>query len=125
MSGVPLAERVVEVIADLGGDRFEHGSGCRVAGQTVRTAAHVDAGAHNVTVRGADKLEHPGESYRLIGDPGEPGPDRAPDLALLTVPELPAVSPVPLAAVDRDSDISEPVQRCQAVGYPEFAERPG
>ena len=43
MSAVPLAERVVEVIADDGegaDPRYRYGSGCIVGGRTVLTAAH-------------------------------------------------------------------------------------
>jgi hypothetical protein len=47
LSGVPLAARVVEVIADLGEaahPRYRYGSGCVVTGRTVLTAAHVVKG---------------------------------------------------------------------------------
>jgi Trypsin-like peptidase domain len=126
---MPLAERVVEVIADLGphaNPRFRYGSGCRVVGRTVLTAAHVVASAHAVSVRGPDKLEQPAElDPAFVGDPEGPGAGRAPDFALLTVPGGPQVAPLPLAAVDRDGTAGEPIWRCHAVGYPEFAERPG
>ena len=61
MPGLPLAARVVEVIADLGEaahPRYRYGSGCVVAGRTVLTAAHIVQGAIRVEVRGQDKVMH-------------------------------------------------------------------
>src|SRR3954451_23840967 len=55
---VPLAARLVEVIADLGesaAERYRYGSGCIVRGGTVLTAAHIVAGAVTVRVRDPDK----------------------------------------------------------------------
>ena len=124
MSGTPLADRVVEVIADLGPTadprhRYRYGSGCRVAGQTVLTAAHVVKDADTVVIRDLYKEEH-AASVEFVGDPN------GPDLALLTVDALPPVADaLPLAAVDRSSPTGEPVERCRAVGYPRFAERGG
>jgi len=127
VSGIPLAERVVEVIADFGPDaqpRYRYGSGCRVAGRTVLTAAHVVAGAQAVSIRGPDKAKYPAVlDPAFVGNPNGPGPDLAPDLALLVVkgPEMPAL---PLAGVDRTgTDDDESVLRCRAVGYPQFSER--
>jgi len=58
---VPLAARVVEVIADLGAahPRFRYGSGFIVRKGTVLTAAHVVAGAVSVSVRDPDKRVFP------------------------------------------------------------------
>lgn len=59
---VPLADRIVEVIADLGeaaGPRYRYGSGCIVRGHTVLTAAHVVVGAQAVQVRRPDKVLRP------------------------------------------------------------------
>jgi hypothetical protein len=122
---MPLADRIVEVIADLGGAghaRYRYGSGCLVAGQIVLTAAHVVVGAKSVKVRGPDKVAHTAAvDPKFVGDVDGPRPD----LALLELSideaEMPAM---PLAAVDRDSVEAEPLERCQAVGYPWFAERP-
>jgi hypothetical protein len=79
---MPLAERVVEVIAEFGSSEepsYRYGSGCRVAGRVVLTAAHVVAGAHAVLVRGVDKLEYHAELNPVfVGDPDGPGIDRAP-----------------------------------------------
>jgi WD40 repeat protein len=122
---VPLAARVVEVIAEWGAagvSRYRYGSGCIVRGRTVLTAAHVVAGAASVVVRGPDKREYSATlDPRFVGDIDGPGPD----LALLEIDDpaftedLPAIG---LAAVDRDSNSAEPVERCHVVGYPWFAE---
>ena len=112
MAPVPLAARVVEVIADLGAaahPRFRYGSGFIVRAGTVLTAAHVVADAVSVSVRDPDKRVFPASADpRFTGDPAGPGPD----LALLEIdhpgPDLP---PVGLARVDRDSPSGEPVDR--------------
>ncbi len=122
MTPVPLAARVVEVIADCGEDaspRYRCGSGCLVAGRTVLTAAHVVAGAVSVVVRGPDKVEHDAAlDPAFVGDTVDGGPD----LALIevtdsTVASLPGMG---LASVDRNSRAGEPVKQCHAIGYPEF-----
>ena len=114
---VPLAARVVEVIADLGGS-YRYGSGFIVRAGTVLTAAHVVAGAVSVSVRDPDKRVFPASvGPRFTGDVNGPGPD----LALLEIddpgPDLP---PIGLARVDRDSPTGEPVRDCQVIGYPAF-----
>ncbi len=122
-----LRERIVEVTAESGPPERtvrRYGSGCRVRGRTVLTAAHVVADAHTVWVRGVDKVEHraildPG----FVGNPDAPGPDRAPDLALVTVPDGPHVTALEVAAVDRTGAGGDLLQRCHAAGYPSFAER--
>jgi hypothetical protein len=122
-----LDERVVEVIAYLGpaaNPPHRYGSGCRVAGRTVLTAAHVVAGAQEVSIRGPDKVEHVALlDQAFVGHPQGPGVDLAPDLALLTIPGGPEVPALPLVAVDRASHDDAALEHCQAVGYPEFAER--
>jgi Trypsin-like peptidase domain/WD domain, G-beta repeat len=120
---VPLADRLVEVIADLGesvGPRYRYGSGLIVRGRTVLTAAHVVAGAEKVQVRGPDKSSYAVRvDPRFVGDPGGPGPD----LALLEIErETLDLPPVGLARVDRDAPTADPVERCHAIGYPWFAE---
>jgi WD40 repeat protein len=120
---VSLAARVVEVIADLGeyaSPRYRFGSGCIARGRTVLTAAHVVLGAQSVHVRGPDKRLIPAKvDPRFIAT--EPGPD----LALIDIGEpgidLPAME---LAIVDRETPDGAPVERCHAIGYPWFAERP-
>ena len=124
MSLVPLAERMVEVIADRGADRTPRylcGSGCLVAGGTVLTAAHVVAGAVSVLVRGPDKVAYQAAADQVYtGDADGPGPD----LALVEITDNGVdVAPMGLAAVDRDSPAGDPVERCHVIGYPEFMER--
>ena len=81
MRPLPLAARVVEVIADRGEGRtprYRSGSGCLVAGRTVLTAAHVVADAVSVLVRGPDKVTHQAAADPVfIGDADGPGPDLA------------------------------------------------
>ena len=120
MALVPLAARVVEVIADLGGS-YRYGSGFIVRAGTVLTAAHVVAGAVSVSVRDPDKRAFTGSADpRFTGDPDGPGPDLA--LIEIDAPEL-DLPPVGLARVDRDSPTGRPVQDCQVIGYPAFMER--
>ena len=122
---VPLADRVVEVIADLGESvkpRYRYGSGLIVRGRAVLTAAHVVAEAANVQVRDPEKnLYRASVDPRFVGDPAGP----APDLALVEIEDegvdLPQLG---LARVNRDSPTADPVERCHAIGYPWFAETP-
>jgi WD40 repeat protein len=121
---VPLAERLVEVVADRGEGqtpRYRCGSGCLVAGRTVLTAAHVVVGAVGVMVRGPDKVAHLAMTDPLfIGDADGPGPD----LALIEVIDGGvAVPAMGLAAVERYSPAGDPVERCHVIGYPAFMER--
>ena len=122
---MPLTARVVEVLADLGeghDPRYRVGSGCIVAGRTVLTAAHVVAGAVGVQVRDPGKVLHPAVVDPVfVGDVAGPGPDLA--LVQITDPDAVELSPMGLAAVDRDSVAGDPVERCHVVGYPRFMER--
>jgi hypothetical protein len=124
LTEVPLAARVVEVLADLGEGRhprYRAGSGCIVTGRTVLTAAHVVAGATRVQVRDPGKVLHPAVVDPVfVGDAGGPGPD----LALVEISGAQAVElpPIGLAAVDRDSASGDPVERCHVVGYPLFTQ---
>lgn len=123
MAPVPLAARVVEVIADLGeatSPRYRYGSGCVVVGATVLTAAHVVAGARTVVVRGPDKVLRPASvDPRFVGDVDGPGPD----LALVFVDGGGDHAAMRLGMVNRGSVNADPVERCQAIGYPGFMER--
>ena len=124
MQPLPLAARVVEVIADQGvgcTPRFRCGSGCLVAGRTVLTAAHIVVGAVSVVVRGPDKITlQAAVDPRFIGDVEGPGPD----LALIEViGGAVGVPTMGLAAAGRDSPAGDPVERCHVIGYPAFMER--
>ena len=120
---VPLRERVVEIEAALGtglAGRYRYGSGFRLGGRLVLTAAHVVAGAAaaGIMVRGPDKVPHPARVIDgLAGDPD------AVDLALLELGDQAAGLPAPpVAAVDRNAPVPVPVEGCWAVGYPLFQE---
>jgi hypothetical protein len=125
VASVPLAARLVEVIADRGqaaAERYRYGSGCIVSERTVLTAAHVVAEVVRVQVRDPHKrLWSATVDPGFVGDADGPGPD----LALVEIDD-PAVDlpPMGLAGVDRDGATDEPVERCHAVGYPWFAETP-
>ncbi len=119
---MPLANRIVEVIADLGvgaRPRYRYGSGCIVRGRTVMTAAHLVVGAQTVSVRRVDKvLLHARADAAFIGGGG------APDMALIEIDdESIDLAPMELAQVDRDSAAAVPVEGRHAVGFPQFAER--
>ena len=79
MHSVPLASRVVEVIAHHSGSAKPHryGSGCIVVGSTVLSAAHVVSGADSVEVRDTSKVVHRARlESLLVGDSDGPRPDR-------------------------------------------------
>jgi tetratricopeptide (TPR) repeat protein len=118
---VPLASRIVEVIADRGGApgrRYNFGSGFIVHGRTVLTAGHVVVGARTVQVRNTDRKTWHARLDREFVSVTEP------DLALVFIEDdtidLP---PFKLAVVDRDSPTATQVTGCRAVGYPKFATR--
>ena len=119
MDGVPLAARVVEVIADLGAGstvRYRYGSGCRVSGRLILTAAHVVVDAISIGIRGPDKRQTSATPV-LVGDP-----DRV-DLALVEVnDDVTHIPPIPMAAVNRAGPGAAVVERCHAIGYPQFKE---
>jgi WD40 repeat protein len=120
---VPLRERVVEIEAALGtgsAERYRYGSGFRLGGRFVLTAAHTVAGGAvaGITVRGPDKVPHPARVVDgLVGDPGTV------DLALLELcDEISELPSLPVARIDRDAPVPVPVEGCWAVGYPLFQE---
>ena len=120
---VPPRERVVEIALDLGtglAERYRYGSGFRLGGRLVLTAAHVVAGAAaaGITVRDTDKVPHRARVVDgLAGDPDTV------DLALLELcDQTPELQAPLVAAVDRDAPVPVPVEGCWAVGYPLFQE---
>ncbi|MDQ1249036.1 MAG: trypsin-like peptidase protein, partial [Actinomycetota bacterium] len=120
MSRVGLADRLVEVIGDLGptsDPRYCYGSGCVINGRIVLTAAHIVRDSVGITVRLADKRGFVA-TVELTGD-GD-----GVDLALLSVEDedFPDLPRMPLGRVIRDSRSGHPIP-CRAVGYPKFARR--
>jgi tetratricopeptide (TPR) repeat protein len=120
---VPLLRRVVEVRVDLGAGQhpqYRFGSGFRLGGRVVLTAAHVVVGAPSgsVTVCGPDKVRHDVTTVKgCVGD------QAAVDLALLELPkDIAALPTVAAAVVDIDAAVPDLVEDCWAVGYPEFKE---
>jgi trypsin-like peptidase len=119
----PLRERVVAIRAARGtgqATRYRYGSGFRLGGRLVLTAAHVvaEAAAAGIVVRGPDKMPHLTRVVDgLAGDPDTV------DLALLELRDEVAELPSPsVAAVERDAPVPVPVEGCWAVGYPLFQE---
>ena len=120
----PPRERVVEIVVDLRPnltERYRYGSGFRLGGRLVLTAAHVVTGVASgeITVRGPDKVPH---RARIVDGLGG-DPDTV-DLALLELCDQDAelLPPLPVAVVDRNSPVPAPVEGCWAVGYPLFQE---
>ncbi|MBK8446301.1 MAG: trypsin-like peptidase domain-containing protein [Micropruina sp.] len=108
--------RIVLIRYEQNGTR-RVGSGLRIGGNNVLTAAHVAAGTDH-TVRliptgdtRAIGNEHDATVTVRSGDPTV-------DLAVLTVPSLPELSSPAYARVDRD--IIASVTGCHAVGFPDF-----
>jgi hypothetical protein len=115
---VPIYRRIVAVEADFGEGarpRWQYGSGLLIGGRQLLTAAHVVQGAVAVTVRRPRQAPWPALlEGALIGEP-----DRV-DLALLDVPEAQVLAMVPVAVVNREVTSGQFIERCWAVGYPEF-----
>ena len=72
-------------------------------------------------MRGADKVAHlAAADPAFTGDPRGAGPDLALVEIIDDAFDAPAMG---LAAVNRDSQAGDPVERCQVIGYPAFMER--
>jgi WD40 repeat protein len=121
VTAIPLENRLVEVIADRGEatpKRYRYGSGCRVVGKNVLTAAHVVQGASSFWVRGTNKRKLAAKVL-LLGD------STTVDLALLEITDpTENIPPVPLARVNRGASGATSIERCHAIGYPAFMEVP-
>jgi WD40 repeat protein len=109
-------DRVVPVIRFVAGQR-RVGSGYRIAGRLVLTAAHCVRGSDlSVWLPGG---EHPARILLVGGDTG----DQSVDLALIEIDaagRTPA-APVPQTPCGRiDRSASYQITGCVAVGYPEF-----
>jgi len=121
--GSDFRDRIVEVVADMGegaNERYQYGSGCIVAPNTVLTAAHVVRQAKSVRIR--DRLK---DSFPVDGAGNLlSAPDSSFDMAILHVPEerLAAFQPLTIARVDRSYPSPNVVRDCDAIGYPEFME---
>lgn len=123
MSG--FAARVVEVLCDLGPaatPRWLTSSGLFVDDRHVLTAGHAvppqaqeAPHAHEVSVRGVDKLEQKA-TVKLVA--------RGADLAMLEVAEpRPKLTRLRWGVVDRDG--AQTVTGCRGIGYPQFQQVPG
>lgn len=116
MTGISLADLVVEVLHDQGGEHdpdWSTGSGYVVAPHTVLTAAHNVGHDGTLLVRVRD-VEYPA-TVALLGDD-------VVDVAVLTVPGLlPEAAPPPCGKVNRHR--AALVRDCWAVGFPRFKER--
>ncbi len=119
----PLRERVMEVRVDRSSSAetaYGYGSGYRIVGNIVLTAAHVvrDAGPAGITVVGVDKRRLRAVLVKdMIGD------QAIADLALLEVIEpMSPVDGLEVAEVNQDLAVPVLIERCWAVGYPEFKE---
>ncbi|MEU7002271.1 trypsin-like peptidase domain-containing protein [Nonomuraea sp. NPDC046570] len=116
MTGISLADLVVEVLHDQGGEDdpdWSTGSGYVVAPHTVLTAAHNVGPAGTLLVRVRD-VEYPA-TVALLGDD-------VVDVAVLTVPGLlPEAAPPPCGKVNRHR--AALIRDCWAVGFPRFKER--
>lgn len=95
------------------GAASRHGSGLRVGGRFVLTAAHCAKGTgHTVVVSGKESAA----KVLVCSD------DPKVDLAILEVSALPGVDPLGCALVDRT--IAERLLDCQALGFPAWKQGP-
>jgi WD40 repeat protein len=110
-------DRVVPVLRSAGGER-RVGSGYRIAGRYVLTAAHCVRGDdHRVWLRDGERRA------RVVADGGT-----AIDLALLEIISMPGQAPVgempPTRCGRVDRDVPGRIGGCVTVGYPGHAARP-
>lgn len=114
--------RVVQVVITRRGGEERRGSGYRVSGDTVLTAAHVVRDAVSVTLR---FLTEDGDVTELSGEAEPLWADSDVDVAVLKIPNdagssgLHAVEVLPV----RFGLITQPAD-CEALGFPKFKLRP-
>ncbi|MFF4751467.1 NACHT domain-containing protein [Streptomyces sp. NPDC002514] len=114
--------RVVQVVITRRGGEEWRGSGYRVSGNAVLTAAHVVRGAVSVTLR---FLTEDGDVTELSGEPEPLWEDSDVDVAVLKISNDPGGSGLYAAEVPpvRYGLITQPVD-CDALGFPKFKLRP-
>ncbi|MGW3950816.1 NACHT domain-containing protein [Streptomyces sp. NPDC004752] len=114
--------RVVQVVITRRGGEEWRGSGYRVSGNAVLTAAHVVRDAVSVTLR---FLTEDGDVMELSGEPEPLWEDSDVDVAVLKISNDPGGSGLYAAEVPpvRYGLITQPVD-CDALGFPKFKLRP-
>jgi NB-ARC domain/Trypsin-like peptidase domain len=114
----PFRNRVVQIRVDHGSSHYTHGSGFRVGGHFVLTAAHVVSENWTISVCVPDEVK---DWYQAeLVDGGFVDPEVV-DMAFLALPEeLSTVESVSVAIVDQDGPVPYPIEGCWSVGYPEF-----
>ncbi|MFB7494553.1 NACHT domain-containing protein [Streptomyces sp. NPDC056161] len=114
--------RVVQVVITRRGGEEWRGSGYRVSGNAVLTAAHVVRDAVSVTLR---FLTEDGDVTELSGEPEPLWEDSDVDVAVLKISNDPGGSGLYAAEVPpvRYGLITQPVD-CDALGFPKFKLRP-
>lgn len=125
-----LTDRFVKVRADLGeqpdGVRYHHSTGFVVREGVVLTSAHGVDRARSIRITDLHQDFHdvdPDSASLWSGDPAGPAADKAPDLAVLSVPGLgPGLRPFPIARLNRSSPNLATLRDVQVFGFPAFAE---
>jgi hypothetical protein len=125
-----LTDRFVKVRADLGqgseaGRRYRHSTGFVVRQGIVLTSAHGVVGASSITLTNLHLQDFVvGVDAETVwsGHPEGPAVDKAPDLAVIVVPELgQGLRPFPVARLRRTGR-PRTLHEAQVVGFPAFTE---
>ena len=124
-----LTDRFVKIRADLceqpGGGPYRLSTGFIIREGVVLASAHGVDNARSITItdlhqRVYDMDVGPASLWR--GDPAGPAADKAPDLAVLSVPGLGSgLRPFPIARFNRSSNLTT-LRDVQVFGFPAFAE---
>ena len=134
---VPLnpqfTDRFVKIRADLrekpGGGPYRLSSGFVIREGVVLASAHGIDGARSITITDLRQRRYEvdvGAASLWLGDPAGPAADKAPDLAVLSVPGLgPGLRPFPIARLNRSSPYLTDLPDVQVFGYPAFTEASG